>query len=103
MDKLDVSLLLARCWRGENRKPIWIYRRIVMPNGLILAIRLDENNRDVLDLLLIPASAMKKGQIRFMEAGLQRVEPFRHATLTSAAKAILARAARRSAPSRSRT
>lgn len=90
VDRLAISLRLARSWTDKKRNPIWtIYRRAVLPKGLILAIRLDQNNRGVLDYFLIPSRQMKKDKIRFMEAGLHRVEAFRHPNLSSVGKAIL--------------
>ena len=60
-----------------------------MPRGLILAIRLDGANQNALDYFLIPTREMKKDKIRFTTAGLPRVEPFCHFSLSSAGKAIL--------------
>jgi hypothetical protein len=46
INRSAISLRLARSWAGQGRRPIWtVNRRIIMPNGLILAIRLDEENR----------------------------------------------------------
>ena len=39
-----------------------VNRRIVMPNGLILAIRLDEENRNALDYFLIPTGENEEQQ-----------------------------------------
>jgi DNA invertase Pin-like site-specific DNA recombinase len=90
IDRLAISLRLARSWTDKKRNPIWtIYRRAVLPKGSILAIRLDQINRGVLDYFLIPTRQMKKDKIRFMEAGLHRMEVFRHPNLASVGAAIL--------------
>jgi DNA invertase Pin-like site-specific DNA recombinase len=97
VNRSTISLRLARSWTGQGRKPIWtVNRRTIMPNGLILAIRLDEENRDVLDYFLIPTGKIKSGKIRFMEAGLHRFEPYRYGNLAAVGKAILQKATRRS-------
>jgi len=84
-----ISLRLARSWSRQNRQPIWtIYRRIVLPKGLILAIRLNEPNREVLDYILIPTRQMKKEKLCFMKAGLHRFEAYHHASFAAVARAI---------------
>jgi hypothetical protein len=97
VNRSAVSLRLARSWTGQGRSPIWtVNRRIIMPSGLILAIRLDEENRNVLDYFLIPTSKMKRGKIRFMEAGLHRFELYRYGNLAAVGKAIMEKTTRRS-------
>lgn len=69
--RFAISLRLARCWLGPNRKPIWtINRRVVLPAGHIVALRLAEGH-NVLDYLLLPTAAMTGIKICFMEAGLR--------------------------------
>jgi DNA invertase Pin-like site-specific DNA recombinase len=97
VNKSTLSLRLARSWAGQGRSPIWtVNRRIIMPNGLILAIRLDEENRDALDYFLIPTGKMKGEKIRFMEAGLHRFETYRYGNLAAVGKAILQKTTGRS-------
>lgn len=98
--KTTISLRLARSWVGECRRPIWtIYRRTKMPSGLLIAIRLDEENNDVLDYLVLPIIQMKRDKIRFMEAGLKQLEQYRHANLATLVKAVVSQTAR---PTRTR-
>jgi hypothetical protein len=74
-NRFAISLRLARCWRTSVRKPIWtINRRAVMADGHIIAIRLGEGNKSVLDYFLLPTKAMTGSKIRFMEAGLHRFD-----------------------------
>jgi hypothetical protein len=95
VDGIAVSLRLARSWMHESRKPLWIIRRrVVMPKGLILAIRLNEQNREIIDYFVMPTQEIKKGKIHFV-AGSSRLEPYRRDDLASAAQGILEHAARR--------
>jgi DNA invertase Pin-like site-specific DNA recombinase len=89
-DRLSISLRLARAWRDPVRKPIWtINRRIALPEGHIIAIRLGEGNRNVLDYLLLPTSEMTGIKIRFMEAGLHRFDGRRFKNSADLADAVL--------------
>ncbi|MBI5320779.1 recombinase family protein [Bradyrhizobium sp.] len=95
-NNVAMSLRITRSWFSEGRRPIWtIYRRSVMLTGFILAIRLDEANEGVLDYFLLPTREMKKDKIRFMEAGLSRLEPYRCENLAAVARAVLHRTGRR--------
>jgi hypothetical protein len=88
--RFAVSLRLARSWRGLDRKLIWtINRRTVLPKGYIVAIRLDERNKGVLDYCLLLTAAMTTLKIRFMEAGLYRFDGHRFQTFAQLTNAIL--------------
>jgi DNA invertase Pin-like site-specific DNA recombinase len=88
--RFAISLRLARCWQGPGRELIWtINRRVVLPEGHIIAIRLGEGNKSALDYLLLPTSEMSGMKIRFMEAGLHRFEGRRFQTSTLLTEAIL--------------
>jgi hypothetical protein len=90
-ERWAVSLRIARCWRGTDRKPIWtINRRQVLPAGHIIAIRLDEGNNCILDYLLFPATEMAGTKMRFMEAGLDRFDGKRFQTSATLARAVIA-------------
>ena len=81
VDGMAVSLRLARLWMHEGREPLWIIRRrVVMPKGLILAVRLKEKNREILDYFVMPTQEMKARRIHFV-AGSSRLEPYRHEDL----------------------
>jgi len=74
-NRFAISLRLARCWRGSGRGPIWtINRRVVLPEGHIIAIRLGGGNNDVLDYFLLATREMTGSKIRFMDAGLHRFD-----------------------------
>jgi hypothetical protein len=89
-ERFVMSLRLARSWQGLDRKPIWtINRRVVLPDGHLIAIRLGEGNNSVLDYILLPTSEMAGSKIRFMEAGLRRFDGRRFRTSAQLTTAIL--------------
>jgi DNA invertase Pin-like site-specific DNA recombinase len=101
--RFAISLRLARSWRGQDRKPIWtINRRVFLPEGHIIAIRLGEGNNSVLDYFLLPTRAMSGSRIRFMEAGLHRFDGRSFRTSGQLIKAVLHQIVRR-APTRGKT
>jgi DNA invertase Pin-like site-specific DNA recombinase len=88
-NRFVISLRLARSWQGPY-KAVWtINRRIALPKGYIIAIRLGEGNKSVLDYLFLPTSEMIGPKIRFTEAGLSRFGCHLFATPTHLAKAVL--------------
>lgn len=89
-NRFSISLRLARCWHGLNRNPLWtVNRRVVLPRGHIIAIRLGEGNRRVLDYLLLSTDEMTSPKIRLMEAGLGRFDGRRFKTCAPLIDAIL--------------
>jgi DNA invertase Pin-like site-specific DNA recombinase len=102
-DRFAISLRLARSWRGPGRKPIWtINRRVFLPEGHIIAIRLGEGNNSVLDYFLLPTREMVGSKIRFMEAGLDRFDGRRFRNSGQLTKAVLYQIVRR-APTTGKT
>jgi hypothetical protein len=89
-DRFAISLRLARSWRGQGKEVIWtVNRRISLPEGYIIAIRLDDGNKSVLDYILLTTGEITGIKIRFMEAGLPRFSGRRFGTSAQLAKAIL--------------
>ena len=89
-DRFAISFRLARSWRGTCREPIWtINRRVALPDGYIIAIRLGDGNKDVLDYFLLPTTEMIGAKIRFTEAGLHRFDGRRFRTSAHLTKAVL--------------
>jgi DNA invertase Pin-like site-specific DNA recombinase len=89
-NRFVISLRLARSWLGSGRELIWtINRRAVLPEGHIIAIRLDEGNNSVLDYFLLPTREMIESKIRFTEAGLHRFDGRRFRTSAHLTKAVL--------------
>ena len=71
----SISLCLARWCAGkqENHSPHWsIKRRVYMPTGWMIAIRLTERNEAVLDYLLLRATNMAGPLMRFSEKVRER-------------------------------
>jgi hypothetical protein len=91
-NRFAISFRIARSWRGSGREPIWtINRRITLPVGHIIAIRLGEGNNDVLDYFLLPTREMIGSKIRFMPAGLHRFDGRRFQTSAQLTSAIVQR------------
>jgi DNA invertase Pin-like site-specific DNA recombinase len=89
-NRFVISLRLARSWQVPNGKLVWtINRRISLPKGHIIAIRLGEGNKNVLDYLFLPTSEMTEIKIRFTEAGLWRFDGHFLATPARLASAVL--------------
>lgn len=89
-NRFAISLRLARSWRGPDRELIWtINRRVVLPEGHIVAIRLGEGNNSVLGYFLLPTTEMIGSKIRFMEAGLHRFDGRCFQTSAHLTKAVL--------------
>ena len=85
-----ISLRLARYWRNPGKRPIWtINRRVSMPEGHILAIRLEVGNIRVLNYLFLPTNKMTGRKIRFMEAGSSRFDGHCFETLAPLVKTVL--------------
>jgi DNA invertase Pin-like site-specific DNA recombinase len=96
-NQFAISFRLARSWRGSGRNLTWtINRRISLPEGHIMAVRLGEGNNSVLDYLLLPTSEMAGSKIRFMEAGLRRFDGRRFESYGRLTQAILHQVVRRS-------
>ena len=96
-DRFAISFRLARSWRGTCREPIWtINRRVALPDGYIIAIRLGDGNKDVLDYFLLPTTEMIGAKIRFTEAGLHRFERRYFRTSADLTNAVLHQIVRRS-------
>jgi DNA invertase Pin-like site-specific DNA recombinase len=80
-NRLPISLRIARCWRAAGESPNWaIRRRVRLPNGQILAIRLDEANDCIVDYFLLPSAMMKAPTFRFSERNRYRLESYHFAT-----------------------
>lgn len=87
---LNVSLRVARAWKASDEAPIWtIYRRALLPEGLILAIRLDGQNKSPLDYFVFPTLEMRELRIRFSEVNRARLHRYRLATAEEACSVIV--------------
>ena len=70
-------------------------RRISLPEGHIIAIRLSEGNKSVLDDILLPTGEITGIKIRFMETGLHRFNGRRFVNSAHLPKAVLHQIVRR--------
>src|SRR6185437_6432062 len=67
--RVAVCLRIAR-WtprRRENYAQYWSFTRIPLATGWILALRLGERNKALLDYLLLPAASVETRTLRFSE------------------------------------
>jgi DNA invertase Pin-like site-specific DNA recombinase len=84
--KVSVNFRVARWCPGKRRDhapyPYWtIERTVSLLPGWIVAIRLDEGNKALLDYLLLPTAIMTRSTVRFSEnvrarRGIDRFETF---------------------------
>lgn len=78
---VNVFFRVARWIAGEKEQysSRWMIQRRRLPDGWIVAIRLDENNKAILDYLLVPTAGADGDVIRFTEKdrdrrGIERFE-----------------------------
>jgi Recombinase len=70
-----ISFRFARWYPGkrETHAPYWsVARGAYLPPGWIIAIRLTERNRDVLDYILVPTTIIEFKLLRFSEKARER-------------------------------
>jgi DNA invertase Pin-like site-specific DNA recombinase len=91
-ETFNISFRIARCWRAPDQSPIWtIQRRVYLPDGWILAVRLDESNRHITDCFLLPTYEMIGQRIRFSERSRARYASYRFESVEAAIRSILKR------------
>jgi hypothetical protein len=66
---VKIFFRIARWISGEKEQYSrrWMIQRRCLPDGLIVAIRLGEHNKSILDYLLVPTSGTDRNTIRFTE------------------------------------
>jgi len=112
---VGISFRVARWWPGKeaHHSPRWaIQHRKHLPPGWVVAIRLAESNRAVLDYLLLPTSKLAGRMIKFTEKARDCYKARRFETSDALIRSIighvapagrsLAKSIPRSKPSRSR-
>jgi len=86
-NRLTVSLRIARYYPDGDKVAVWhVHRRAQLPPGLILALRLNKKNTEIIDYFLIPTTEMKKIRIALRET--QRYSRFDKYHIASIADAI---------------
>jgi len=70
----NIGFRIARWAPGRDRVhcPYWVIQRRHLATGLIVAVRLAENNSSVLDYVLLPTSVTDRNVLRFSEIGRAR-------------------------------
>jgi hypothetical protein len=78
-DTVNICVALAKCRKYEGRPLKWaVRRRVRQPMGWTLAIRLDENNKAILDYVLFHFPYVAGHTLRFYEHGhpIHKIERF---------------------------
>jgi len=92
--ELAISLRVARYYTGSHHSPVWhVHRRAREPAKLILALRLDKKNEEVVDYFLIPIHELKKLHLCLTETGRSRFAVYRCASIDEAVRSILQKVA----------
>jgi DNA invertase Pin-like site-specific DNA recombinase len=90
--KVSISFRVARRWSGKEawHSPRWaIQRRRHLADGWIVAIRLGESNKEILDYLLLPTSSLPKPMIKFTEKGRRRHNARRFGKIKTLVRSII--------------
>jgi len=90
---VGISFRVARWWPGKKARhsPRWaIQRRKYLPDGWIVAIRLAQSNKAVLDYLLLPTTELVGRMIKFTEEARGRYKARRFETAEALIRSIIA-------------
>jgi hypothetical protein len=82
--RLLISICFARCRRAATQGLLWTVRpRVKLPGDFIVALRIDETGRNILDYLLIPAADFPTTRMEFSEGNRarSRLDAFRFDTV----------------------
>jgi hypothetical protein len=85
-DVVNICFGVAKCCKSEGRPLRWtVRRRVRQPVGWTVAIRLGENNKAILDYVLLPSSCVAGNRLWFSEEGhpvykIERFETFEELT-----------------------
>lgn len=91
--RVTVCCRVARWFprRRESHAQYWSFTRIPLATGWILAIRLGERNKALLDYLLLPAASVEKRTIRFSETSRRKYGIDCFETLPSLVRSLVRR------------
>jgi hypothetical protein len=95
--KLGITFRIARWWPGKKpaHSPRWaIQRRKQLHDGWVVAIRLAESNKAVLDYLLLPTSELVDRMIKFTEKARSSHKACRFETIDALVRSIIERVTR---------
>jgi DNA invertase Pin-like site-specific DNA recombinase len=87
--RLTISFRVARFRRRKQRWPVWTINDFRKPpDGLVLAIRLDEDNKSVVDYFLLPTSISRGQRVWLTETSSPRFISHHFAGLEAVASTI---------------
>jgi len=67
-DSVNICFAVAKCLKNQGRPSRWtVRRRVRQPMGWTVAIRLDENNKAILDYVLLPSPSVASAYLWFSE------------------------------------
>ncbi len=91
---VNISFRVARWIPGEKEhySTRWMIQRRRLPDGWIVAIRLCEHNKSILDYLLVPTSGTDRNTIRFTEKDRGRLGIDRFESSDALARSVSRRA-----------
>jgi hypothetical protein len=77
-NSLTISVYIARCFRIPRGALRWYVRRHITKDAdMILFIRMDQNNTDILDYYLMPSEKIVDGRISFWKRNRAKLEQYR--------------------------
>jgi hypothetical protein len=79
-DAVNICFGVAKCCKSEGRPLRWtVRRRVRQPTGWTVAIRLSENNKAILDYVLLPSPSVAGNRLWFSEEGhpVHKIERFK--------------------------
>jgi DNA invertase Pin-like site-specific DNA recombinase len=86
---LVISFRIARHYHDARKAAVWnINRQAVLPPGMILAVRLDKRNAEILDYFLLPTSEIKR-RIALTETGRSRFAVYRISSVKDVVRGIM--------------
>jgi DNA invertase Pin-like site-specific DNA recombinase len=91
---MNIFFRVARWIGREKYSPRWMIQRRRLPDGWIVAIRLNENNNSILDYLLVSTTGTDRNLIRFAEKDCGRPGIDRFETADALVRAISRRVTR---------
>ena len=93
-DGVSISFRIARCGPGrtQSHSPRWsVYREKHLSSGWVIAVRLVETNKIILDYLLLPTSSLVGRMIRFTDKARSRHNALRFNSIFMLARSLIRR------------
>jgi DNA invertase Pin-like site-specific DNA recombinase len=92
-ERVVVSIRIARWFppKKESHAQNWSFTRIPLATGWVIALRLGERNKALLDYLLLPAASVATRTVRFSETGRRKYRIDRFDTLQALVRSLIRR------------